>query len=48
VRELLRLSDDRSQSCAEVNRIAPSIFTEIERKEADLEALHRELKQLID
>ena len=48
VRELLRLSDDRSQSCAEVDRIARLHLTEIERKVADLGALRRELKQLID
>jgi DNA-binding transcriptional MerR regulator len=48
VRELLRLSDDRGQSCAEVDRIARLHLTEIERKVADLEALRHELRQLID
>jgi Cu(I)-responsive transcriptional regulator len=47
VRELLRLSDDRSQSCAEVDRIARLHLAEIERKVADLEALRHELRQLI-
>jgi DNA-binding transcriptional MerR regulator len=48
VRELLRLSDDRSQPCGEVDRIARLHLTEIERKVADLKALRRELKQLIE
>jgi DNA-binding transcriptional MerR regulator len=48
VRELLRLSDDRSQPCGEVDRIARLHLAEIERKVADLKALRRELKQLID
>jgi Cu(I)-responsive transcriptional regulator len=48
VRELLRLSDDRSQSCAEVDRIARGHLAEVERKLADLQALGTELRQLID
>jgi Cu(I)-responsive transcriptional regulator len=48
VRDLLRLSDDRDQSCAEVDRIARLHLTEIEHKVADLEALRHELRQLID
>jgi Cu(I)-responsive transcriptional regulator len=48
VRELLRLSDDRSRSCAEVDRIARLHLAEIERKLADLKALRRELKQVIE
>ena len=48
VRELLRLSDDRSQSCEEVDQIAQSHLTEVERKIADLMALGAELRQLID
>jgi hypothetical protein len=36
--DLLRLSDDRSQSCAEVGRIARLLLTEIESKVADLGA----------
>src|SRR5262249_51257449 len=39
VRELLRLSDDRDRSCAEVDRIARAHLTEVERKLADLAAL---------
>src|ERR1700722_12802643 len=48
VRELLRLSDDRTQSCAEVDRIARLHLDEVERKLADLTALRVELRQLID
>jgi Cu(I)-responsive transcriptional regulator len=48
VRELLRLSDDRSQSCAEVDRIAQAHLVEVERKLADLKALGAELRRLID
>jgi len=48
VRELLRLSDDRDQPCAEVDRIARVHLTEVERKLADLMALGAELRQLID
>src|ERR671938_168383 len=48
VRALLQLSDDRSQSCAEVYRIARLHLTEVERKLADLAALRTELRQLID
>ena len=47
IRELLRLSDDRSQPCAEVDRIARLHLTEVERKLADLAALRAELEQLI-
>jgi Cu(I)-responsive transcriptional regulator len=48
VRALLRLSDDRDQPCADVDRIARLHLAEVERKIADLKALHRELRQLID
>jgi Cu(I)-responsive transcriptional regulator len=48
VRALLRLSDDRSQSCIEVDRIARLHLTEVERKLSDLTALQSELRQLID
>jgi Cu(I)-responsive transcriptional regulator len=47
VRELLRLSDDHNRSCAEVDRIARTHLTEVERKLADLAALGAELRQLI-
>ena len=48
VRELLRLSDDRDRSCAEVDRIAGLHLVEVERKLADLAALRIELRQLVD
>ena len=48
VRELLRLSDDRRQSCAEVDRIARGHLIEVERKLADLKALGTELRQLVE
>ncbi|QBR72212.1 MerR family transcriptional regulator [Beijerinckiaceae bacterium] len=48
VRELLRLSDDRDRSCAEVDRIARVHLIEVERKLADLMALGAELRQLVD
>jgi Cu(I)-responsive transcriptional regulator len=48
LRELLRLSDDREQPCAEVDRIARLHLAEIERKLAGLKALGAELRQLIE
>lgn len=48
VRALLRLSDDRDQSCAEVDRIARLHLSEVERKLADLTALGAKLRQMID
>ncbi len=48
VRELLRLSDDRGQSCADVDRIARLHLIEVERKLADLRALRAELRQLLE
>ena len=48
VRALLRLADDRSQSCVEVDRIAKLHLAEVERKIADLASLGGELRQLIE
>ena len=48
VRELLRLSDDRGQSCADVDRIARLHLAEVERKLSDLRALQTELRQMLD
>lgn len=48
VRELLRLSDDRDQSCADVDRIARLHLVAVERKLADLRALQAELRQMVD
>ncbi len=47
-RELLRQSDDRSQSCAEVDRIAQVHLAEVERRLSDLQALGAQLRQHID
>ena len=48
VRALLRLSDERDRSCAEVDRIARTELVEVEHKLADLAALGAELRRLID
>lgn len=47
VRELLQLADDRDQPCEAVDRVAREHLEEVERKIADLEALRRELQDLI-
>lgn len=47
VRELLQLADDRKRSCAAVDQVAREHLEEVERKIADLEALRRELQDLI-
>jgi Cu(I)-responsive transcriptional regulator len=47
VRELLRLADDRDQSCEAVDRVAREHLEEVERKITDLGALRRELRDLI-
>lgn len=48
VRELLDLADHKDKSCASVETIARTHRTAIERKIADLQALDRELKRMID
>lgn len=48
VRTLLGLSDDRSCDCAGIDRIANEHLREVDRKIADLKALRRELKAVID
>lgn len=48
VRALLGLSDDRSCDCAGIDRIANEHLREVDRKIADLKALRRELKAVID
>jgi Cu(I)-responsive transcriptional regulator len=48
VRELLGLADQRSRSCAGVDAIARQHLIEVERKIADLRAMHRELSTIID
>ena len=47
VRELLQLADQGDQSCDAVDRVAREHLGEVERKIADLEALRRELQDLI-
>lgn len=48
VRELLRLADDRSAPCAEVDAIAAAQVEQIDRKLADLQALRTELVRRLD
>ncbi len=48
VRALLGLSDDRSCDCAGIDQIANEHLREVDRKIADLKALRRELKAVID
>ena len=48
VRALLSLSDDQSCDCAGIDRIANQHLVEVDRKIADLQALRRELKAVID
>ena len=48
VKALLRLSDDRNQSCAAVDDIAKIHREEVERKIADLMSLKTELDRIID
>ena len=48
VRALLGLSDDQGRDCAEIDRIAEAHLHEVDRKLADLTALRRELKAVID
>jgi len=48
VRALLGLADDRRNDCAGIDRIADEHLREVERKIADLIALRRELKAVIE
>lgn len=47
VRELLTLSDDKTQSCEAVDSIARVHLVEIKRKIADLSALRTELDRVV-
>ena len=47
VRELLLLADQRDRSCKEVDAIARAHLEDVERKIADLQALRRELADII-
>ncbi|MEN3749850.1 helix-turn-helix domain-containing protein [Sphingomonas sp. HF-S3] len=48
VRTLLSLSDDADRDCAAIDRIATAHLEAVERKLADLTALRRELKAVIE
>lgn len=47
IRALLDLSDDRSRSCDAIDAIAKEHLAEVNRKIADLNALRRELSNMI-
>ena len=47
IRELLTLSDDKSQSCEAVDGIARTHLTEVDRKIGDLAALRIELDRVL-
>jgi Cu(I)-responsive transcriptional regulator len=47
VRALLTLADDRDQSCGAVDVVARDHLSQIDRKIADLQALRRELDEII-
>lgn len=46
IRDLLRLSSQENQECAQVNRITAAHLGEIEQKVSDLKRLARELRRL--
>lgn len=48
VRALLKLSDDRRSDCSGIDHLAEAHLLEVDRKIADLKALRRELKAVID
>jgi Cu(I)-responsive transcriptional regulator len=48
VRDLLRLSDDRKRSCAEIDELARAHLADVDSKLVDLVELRRVLHQLID
>ena len=47
VRELLMLSDDKTQSCEAIDTVARAHLTEIDRKIVDLSALRSELDRVV-
>ncbi len=47
VRDLIRLSDDRSRPCGEIDAIAQRHLDDVEQKIVDLDQLRKELKSLI-
>jgi Cu(I)-responsive transcriptional regulator len=48
VRGLLAMSDDRTRDCAGIDALASQHLREVDRKLADLAALRRELKAVIE
>src|ERR1700756_214071 len=48
IREVLRLADEKDRDCPAVDAIARAHLVEVKRKIADLTALRRELRDLID
>jgi Cu(I)-responsive transcriptional regulator len=48
VRDLLRLSDDRKRSCAEIDELARAHLADVDNKLVDMVELRRVLHQLID
>ena len=48
VRALLRLSEDTDCDCAEIDRMTKAHLAEVDQKIADLKALRRELKTVLD
>ena len=48
IRELLELADDRSRACHAVDTLARAHLGEVNRKIADLEALRRELRRMLE
>ena len=48
IRDLLELADDRSRSCHAVDTLARAHLCEVDRKIADLEALRRELRRMLE
>lgn len=48
IRELLELADHREQDCCSVDDLTRQHMTAIEKKIDDLQALHRELRSLLD
>ncbi|THD35069.1 MAG: MerR family transcriptional regulator [Sphingomonas sp.] len=47
VRELMALSDDKSQSCQAIDDIAGAHLAEVDRKIADLESMRSELAKVL-
>jgi len=48
IRDLLDLADDRSRSCEAIDTLARAHLSEVDRKIADLEALRKELRRMLE